>query len=229
MDKKTKKELQRIVALGTRLGILIKLGEYNRRESIAIIVRIIINLSKFPSEIESQVIMGIPPLLDKVVSFLDEDDMMMLKLSIASSGITPVSFVQQMEIEQIDGNELLKLGRKKSPKLTEQEIRNMVPPLEFTDESQKKVGQKVRIGHALFTNMLVTKEGVQMPSKSFYIPAVKELMGLEATVLEIECKGKKYLCGACSQLHNAEVRISFEDYNMEFYINNLFLKPFENE
>jgi hypothetical protein len=73
------------------------------------------------------------------------------------------------------------------------------------------------------TNMLVTSDGVQMPSKSRDIAAVPELMGLKATVVSINNTTHSYLCGGCANNHLADVRIAFEDFNMEFYIDNDFI------
>jgi Trp operon repressor len=47
---------------------------------------------------------------------------------------------------------------------------------DLTDLEKKKVGDRVTICHELLTNMLVTSEGVQMPSKSRSVPAVPELI-----------------------------------------------------
>jgi hypothetical protein len=76
--------------------------------------------------------------------------------------------------------------------------------------------------------MLVTSDGVQMPSKSRDIAAVPELMGLKATVVSINNTTHSYLCGGCAN-HLADVRIAFEDFNMEFYIDNDFIIAVENE
>jgi hypothetical protein len=73
--------------------------------------------------------------------------------------------------------------------------------------------------------MLVTSDGVQMPSKSR--AAVPELMGLKATVVSINNTTHSYLCGGCANNHLADVRIAFED--MEFYIDNDFIIAVENE
>jgi hypothetical protein len=53
-------------------------------------------------------------------------------------------------------------------------------------------------------------------------------MGLKATV-SINNTTHSYLCGGCANNHLADVRIAFEDFNMEFYIDNDFIIAVENE
>jgi predicted SprT family Zn-dependent metalloprotease len=60
------------------------------------------------------------------------------------------------------------------------------------------------------------------------VTAVPELMGLKATVVSINNTTHSYLCGGCAN-HLADVRIAFEDFNMEFYIDNDFIIAVENE
>jgi hypothetical protein len=53
-------------------------------------------------------------------------------------------------------------------------------------------------------------------------------MGLTATVVSVDNTSHNYLCG-CDRKHLADTRIAFDDYNMEFYIDNDFIKVVENE
>jgi hypothetical protein len=95
------------------------------------------------------------------------------------------------------------------------------------DRSVKEVGQRVNIGHPLYTNMLVTKEGVRVTGLSAMIPSLPELTGITAYVVEKDCK-TTYKCGVCDADHIADILIGFEEYNMEFYINSELLIPETN-
>jgi hypothetical protein len=62
--------------------------------------------------------------------------------------------------------------------------------------------------------MLVTSDGVQMPSKSRDI-AKPELMGLKATVVSNNTT-HSYLCGGCANNHLADVRIALKTLTWSF-------------
>lgn len=130
---------------------------------------------------------------------------------IEDEGITATEFMKEVVVTKEDTASMMQkvIFRKLTFKL---------------DETKKEVGQKVTISHASFTSLLVTDDGVQIKSKNLSSPAIPELMGQVATVIEIDCEGKEYLCGVCDKKHIADVKIAFEDYNMEFYIANDFLK-----
>lgn len=229
MNERNRREVHKLASLGTRLGILISIGVFTLEEALAIIMEIINNKAKLPKKMESAVVRAIPILLEKIATVLDERDVRTLSYQIVRSGKNPVTFVQEMDIDTIDPEEFINLSEDSEVAFSEQEIREIKTRPVFVDLSRKELGQEVMIGHELFTNMLVTSEGVQMPSKSFTIPAVPELMGMKAKIVEIESNSTKYLCASCNKKHTADIRIAFEEYNMEFYINSAFIKPYKDE
>lgn len=90
------------------------------------------------------------------------------------------------------------------------------------------VGDRVKIGHPLFTNSLVEVRNGQVPLKHFILPAMDEVIGMTATVLEVDSKAT-YKCCNCSAEHRATIKIGFEDISMEFYIDKYFVTPENNE
>jgi hypothetical protein len=66
-----------------------------------------------------------------------------------------------MMVEEIDGKEFVEaaLAHRIEKKL--EDLRGRL-----VDQAKKQVGDQVTICHKLLTNMLVTSDGVQMPSKA---------------------------------------------------------------
>lgn len=171
----------------------------------------------------------LPRLIVKINESIDTEVLDKLVEQIKESGEKAEEFISLMTIEEIDIVKLLQeIIKEDSSEITQEFLSAEMEKrrLEIIDESVKEVGQRVCIAHPLLTNMLVTAEGVQMPSSSKKVPAVPELMGLEAIVVAVNCDSHKYLCGGCDKKHNADARIAFSDYNMEFYIDSNFIKPF---
>jgi hypothetical protein len=75
--------------------------------------------------------------------------------------------------------------------------------------------------------MLVTSDGMQMPSKSQN--SCTRIDGPNCNSGICDNTSHNYLCGGCDRKHLADTRIAFDDYNMEFYIDNDFIKVVENE
>jgi hypothetical protein len=95
-----------------------------------------------------------------------------------------------MMVEEIDGKEFVEAALAHKNRIEKlEDLRGRLV------ESKKQVGDQVTICHKLLTNMLVTSDEVQMPSKSRDIAAVPELMGLKATVVSINNTNHSYLCG----------------------------------
>lgn len=90
------------------------------------------------------------------------------------------------------------------------------------------IGDKVTIGHPLFTNTLVDVKNGQLPIKHFLLPAAKEVMGLTAIVLDVNSEAS-YKCCNCSAKHRASIRIAFEEISMEFYVDEYFVKLVKDE
>jgi hypothetical protein len=98
-----------------------------------------------------------------------------------------------MMVEEIDGKEFVEAALAHKNRIEKlEDLRGRL-----VDQAKKQVGDQVTICHKLLTNMLVTSDGVQMPSKSRDIAAVPELMGLKATVVSINNTTHSYLCGGC--------------------------------
>jgi hypothetical protein len=87
----------------------------------------------------------------------------------------------------------------------------------LNDDLDLVIGDLVMISHEIFTYMLVSSDGVQLKSMT------PELLNIPALVVELDCK-TPYLCEECSEHHEANVKIQFEDYNILFYIDKEFLE-----
>jgi len=221
--------MSRLIITLIRYTCLKKLGIYSQNKLFDKAMDLVTDEPAFSTKEMVTVMFLLPRLLLRLDETFDSEALNTLLDAIEDSEEEPRKFVELMEIGDIDVSRLLWDVMEDTAKLIPNdflELRKKVGK-NITDESAKEVGQRVCICHPLLTNMLVTDKGVQMPSPSRDIAAVPELMGLQAIVVAVDCDTHKYLCGGCDRKHNADVRIAFDDYNMEFYIDNDFLKPFD--
>lgn len=232
-DQELDEEVKKVFRMVIRFGILIRLGVYTKNQTALYVNEIIDGLKeRVPSFWEMALRSSSREYIESIDNSSYTDDVIAaMKNDIAKSGLNPIQFVQNMEIDlsnipMFSVNMLTKDVKKKDIKIIKI---NLQPRHNDIDFSIKEVGQRVEISHPLFTNMLVTSEGVQMPSKSFLEPAAIELMGEEAIVTQVDCDKFTYTCGACDQRHTADVKIAFPNYTMEFYINNDLLKVVGDE
>lgn len=108
------------------------------------------------------------------------------------------------------------------------EIASRVFDVEESDFNyeDKEIGDEVMLTNPLFTNMIVSSDGMQLSSESPIIPAAPELVGKKAFVVATDCDAT-YLCAACDNPHRADVQIEFEDFNIKFHVNGDFLRMYE--
>lgn len=220
MKKKTTKEIHKV------LKTLIKLHLLQRLEEIDVVSAKIKALNKIEkADVSKKVrlaLFGIlPDAMAEIQRMTLDSDVIKMKKYIAEDNITVKEFVRDLKIGSNDTIGII--GRIKKYGVSKGIMEALGDEAEL-DYSQKEVGQRVTIPHVLFTNMLVTSEGAQMPSPSFLVPAAPELANQEAIVVEINRDDVYYYCGVCEGKHKADVRIAFKDYNMEFYISNDLLK-----
>jgi hypothetical protein len=205
-----------------------KLNLYSSDKLFDKAMNLVTNEPKFSSKDMLIVLFMLPKLLARLDESMDTESTNALLEAIKDSGIEPKEFVALMEIGDIDVTRLLADVMEDSTQLIPADTLDLTPGRkkigkDIVNTAAKEVGQRVTINHPLLTNMLVTAEGVQMPSSSKHVAAVPELMGLTAIVVAVKCDTHKYHCGGCDQRHTADVRIAFDDYNIEFYIDNDFI------
>lgn len=226
-EERINREIEAVFRVTIRLGLLVQLGAKTENQAKATINEIIVNMSEIPEDVhESLIKTAFSYIEEDMKACYSEDSIEALRESVKESGMTNIEFVMCLDIDIKKINPYSKvLKDRKNFELTV--VDN--PNKDQIDFSAKEVGQRVYITHPLFTNMLVTSDGVQMPSKDFLTPAAEELMGIEAIVIEVNCTDHTYVCGACENRHIADVKIAFADYTMEFYINNDLLTSISYE
>jgi hypothetical protein len=202
----------------TRLGLA-------KEENRPILAMNILTKNKgISTEDRLSLLIAMPVILDKINRTLSDESIQDLKDAIEESGESAKDFINEMMVEEIDGKEFVEAALAHKNRIEKlEDLRGRL-----VDQAKKTSRRPSDYMHKLLTNMLVTSDGVQMP-KSRDIAAVPELMGLKATVVSINNTTHSYLCGGCANNHLADVRIAFEDFNMEFYIDNDFIIAVENE
>jgi hypothetical protein len=226
MNKAEISEFKDAVEMISQIGILIALDVYNLEEGLALAKNTLLERSTLAEDVMENLLEGIPIIIEKITDTVTEQDIREIRTAAMEEEISLIDFVKQIKIgsyndeeEGPDEEELARyLALPRESRVSSEDI----------DENQKSVGQEVMIGHPLFTNMIVTSDGVQMPCESFTIPAAPELARVKARVLAINSKAA-YKCGACNRNHQADIKIEFEDTNIIFYINNDFLIPYVDE
>ena len=220
--------VSRLVIALIRYTSLYKIDIYSKEKLFEKAINLVTAEPEFSHKETLTVLFLLPKLIIRLEDSLDDYALSELLEAIEQSGKPPKEFVKLMQVEDLDVTKLLLDVIEDSTNVSDNELSSYMAEYNdkktIVDDSIKEVGQRVTIIHPLLTNMLVTAEGVQMPSPSKHIAAVPELMDLTAIVIAVDCDTHSYLCGGCENKHSADVRIAFEDYNMEFYIDNNFIR-----
>lgn len=220
--------VSRLVIALIRYTSLYKINIYSKEKLFEKAINLVTAEPEFSSKETLTVLFLLPKLIIRLEDSLDDYALSELLEAIEQSGKAPREFVKLMQVEDLDVTKLLLDVIEDSTNVSDNELSSYMTEYSdkktIVDDSIKEVGQRVTIIHPLLTNMLVTAEGVQMPSLSKHVAAVPELMDLTAIVIAVDCDTHTYLCGGCDKNHSADVRIAFEDYSMEFYIDNNFIR-----
>jgi hypothetical protein len=220
MKNRNSKDLSFLLAQVIKAVILSKLKVMSEESVLMYAMDLLSHSETLLPDERLSLFMAMPIVIKKIEASMSDESMEALSEAINESDMEIKEFIEGMLMEELDGQEFIATALMQNKSLTSMaELK-----ADLTDLEKKKVGDRVTICHELLTNMLVTSEGVQMPSKSRTVPAVPELMGLIATVIAINADSCSYLCGGCKNNHIADTKIAYDDYNMEFYIDNDFIK-----
>jgi hypothetical protein len=227
-NKEQKKELHQALTIIARVSLMYKAGLVSLTESVNYANKSTIPVYKETPEDFKQLMMSYMPVIIIKMSndFPDELLEVVKEAHQAAGGTTDLDKIfSDIEIKVLDFSDMDSINEFKD---AYNMVEGNVSPVEEDDLNyeDKIVGDRVMISNGLFTNMMVSSDGTQIPSESPIKPAAPELVGKKAYVIKVNCD-KKYKCGGCNNDHTADILIEFEDINIKFYINGDFLKPFE--
>lgn len=226
--KEQKKELHQILTVIARASLMFKAKLISLLEAINFAKKDVETARKeTPENVKDIIIHYLPSIIIKMSEDFPDELLLAVKEAYKDAGSTLDldKIFKDINIRILDFSDIDSINEfKKFYGLSEESI-DAVKEDDFNYED-KVIGDTVMISNGLFTNMMVSIDGTQIPSESPIKPAAPELVGEKAYVVKVGCNAK-YMCGGCNNNHTADILIEFEKFSIKFYINGDFLKPFE--